>query len=190
MGCHALLRGIFQPRDRTCVFCIAGRFFTVEPPGKHFLCCLSKMWPISKILIEAICISSSVLKDTFTKYAILDWQIFCFQHFKDSLCYLLTSIVSDEKSLLLSFYCILFLDVFRILPLFQFLRFDYGISDLIFVIFLYCSGSLIFFNLWVYSFLHIGNFPTIMSLNIFPNLLLLVNSFAYVSCCDMVSAGH
>ena len=104
VGCCALLRGIFRPRDQTCVFCIAGGFFTVEPLGKHFLCCLSKMWPISKILIEAICISSSVLKDTFTKYAILDWQIFCVQHFKDSLCYLLTSLVSDEKSLLFLLY--------------------------------------------------------------------------------------
>ena len=28
-GCHALLQGIFQPRDRTQVSCIAGRFFTI-----------------------------------------------------------------------------------------------------------------------------------------------------------------
>ena len=31
-----------QPRDRTrdisCVFCIAGRFFTAEPPGKLLIC--------------------------------------------------------------------------------------------------------------------------------------------------------
>ena len=38
VGCHALLQGIFPPRGRICgiswVFCIAGRFFTIELPGK------------------------------------------------------------------------------------------------------------------------------------------------------------
>ena len=29
-------RGSFQPRDWTCISCIAGRFFTAEPPGKPF----------------------------------------------------------------------------------------------------------------------------------------------------------
>ena len=36
-GCYALLQGIFQSRDRTCVSCsscIAGRFFTAEPQRK------------------------------------------------------------------------------------------------------------------------------------------------------------
>ena len=36
-GLHALLQGIFLPRDRTCVSsisCFAGGFFTTEPPGK------------------------------------------------------------------------------------------------------------------------------------------------------------
>ena len=27
-------RGSSQPRDRTCISCIAGRFFTAEPSGK------------------------------------------------------------------------------------------------------------------------------------------------------------
>ena len=27
-------RGSFQPRDQTCVSCLAGRFFTTEPPGR------------------------------------------------------------------------------------------------------------------------------------------------------------
>ena len=27
-------RGSSQPRDRTCISCIAGRFFTILPPGK------------------------------------------------------------------------------------------------------------------------------------------------------------
>ena len=36
VGCHFLLQGIFSPRNQTrvsCIFCIAGRFFTTEPPG-------------------------------------------------------------------------------------------------------------------------------------------------------------
>ena len=33
-GCHALLQGIVQPRDQDQVSHIAGRFFTIEPPGK------------------------------------------------------------------------------------------------------------------------------------------------------------
>ena len=34
LGCHALLREIFEPRDRTQGSCIVGGFFTSEPPGK------------------------------------------------------------------------------------------------------------------------------------------------------------
>ena len=33
-GCHALLQGMFPTRDPTQVSCIAGRFFTTEPPEK------------------------------------------------------------------------------------------------------------------------------------------------------------
>ena len=33
-------RGSSQPRDQTPVSCIAGRFFTVEPPGKALLYCI------------------------------------------------------------------------------------------------------------------------------------------------------
>ena len=34
-------RGSSQPRDRTCVSCFTGRFFTVEPPGVALeSCCL------------------------------------------------------------------------------------------------------------------------------------------------------
>ena len=36
-------KGSFQPRDRTrvsCIFCIAGRFFTTESPGEPLLCML------------------------------------------------------------------------------------------------------------------------------------------------------
>ena len=32
-------RGYSQPRDRTQVSCIAGRFFTTEPPGKPSIRC-------------------------------------------------------------------------------------------------------------------------------------------------------
>ena len=28
-------RGSSQPRDQTCISCIAGEFFTIEPSGKH-----------------------------------------------------------------------------------------------------------------------------------------------------------
>ena len=34
MGFHFLPQGIFWPRDRTYVSCMAGRFFTSEPPGE------------------------------------------------------------------------------------------------------------------------------------------------------------
>ena len=37
MGCHFLLRGSSRPRDRTCVCCLAGGFFTTEPPGNPIL---------------------------------------------------------------------------------------------------------------------------------------------------------
>ena len=33
-GCHLLLQGIFPAQGLTCTSCIAGRFFTTEPPGK------------------------------------------------------------------------------------------------------------------------------------------------------------
>ena len=35
-------RGSFQPRDQTQVFCIAGRFFTTELPGKTLVAQESK----------------------------------------------------------------------------------------------------------------------------------------------------
>ena len=50
VGCHFLLQGIFPPRDRTCVSCvscIAGGFFTTEPPEKpvQSLCTPSLFFP-------------------------------------------------------------------------------------------------------------------------------------------------
>ena len=33
-GCHFLFPGIFPTQDRTCLFCLAGGFFTAEPPEK------------------------------------------------------------------------------------------------------------------------------------------------------------
>ena len=35
-------RGSFQSRDRTCFSCIAGKFFTTEPPGNPQLSCYIK----------------------------------------------------------------------------------------------------------------------------------------------------
>ena len=48
-------RGSFQPRDRTCIPCIAGEFFTAEPPGKPFnknelLLLLFSCWVVSNSL--------------------------------------------------------------------------------------------------------------------------------------------
>ena len=40
-GCHLLLRGSSWAKDKpgvSCVSCIAGRFFTAEPPGKFYGC--------------------------------------------------------------------------------------------------------------------------------------------------------
>ena len=34
VGCHALPRGSSWPKDLTHIFCIAGRFFTTEPPNQ------------------------------------------------------------------------------------------------------------------------------------------------------------
>ena len=34
VNCHALFQGIFSTQDQTWVSCIAGSFFTAEPPGK------------------------------------------------------------------------------------------------------------------------------------------------------------
>ena len=39
VGCHALLQGIFLMKGTwvSCISCIAGGFFTTEPPGKPFI---------------------------------------------------------------------------------------------------------------------------------------------------------
>ena len=34
VGCHSLFQGSSQPKDQNCICCIAGGFFTAEPPGK------------------------------------------------------------------------------------------------------------------------------------------------------------
>jgi len=50
-------RGSIQPRDRTrvsCIFCIAGRFFTTESPGEPLLCMLLLL------LLRASVVSDSV----------------------------------------------------------------------------------------------------------------------------------
>ena len=42
MGCHALLQAIFPTQGLSLHLCIAGRFFTTEPPGKpKGMTCLS-----------------------------------------------------------------------------------------------------------------------------------------------------
>ena len=46
-------RGSSQPRDRTCVSCTAGRFFTTEPPGK-FLHCVPVAALISSFRVSSL----------------------------------------------------------------------------------------------------------------------------------------
>ena len=51
MGWHALLQGIFLTQDQTgvfCVSCIAGRFFTTEPPGTSY----THLHILTKITLE------------------------------------------------------------------------------------------------------------------------------------------
>ena len=52
-GCH-FLQGSSQPRDWTCISCIAGGFFTTEPPGKPSLALFNikvkKIWPNGKCM--------------------------------------------------------------------------------------------------------------------------------------------
>ena len=52
-------RGSPQPRDRTQVSCIAGRFFTTEPPGKPH----ANIPPLQKCLREQFLILLSQLPD-------------------------------------------------------------------------------------------------------------------------------
>ena len=52
VGCHALFRGSSWPRDWTQVSCIAGRFFTTEPPGKSWhtyitMCKRDSQWKVA-----------------------------------------------------------------------------------------------------------------------------------------------
>ena len=44
-GSHSLSRGSSWPRDQTCLFCLAGRFFTSEPLGKP----KQPVWPFKNI---------------------------------------------------------------------------------------------------------------------------------------------
>ena len=49
-------RGSFQPRDQTCVSCIAGEFFTTEPSGKpcmsvrHVISPVARFRPTARLL--------------------------------------------------------------------------------------------------------------------------------------------
>ena len=43
-------RWSFQPRDQTCVSCIAGRFFTTESPGKSIWHLLTARWNDDRLL--------------------------------------------------------------------------------------------------------------------------------------------
>ena len=53
-------RGSYQPRDGTCVSCIAGRFFTTALPGKPciwlvlLICILKDKTVIANIVVLAV----------------------------------------------------------------------------------------------------------------------------------------
>ena len=50
VGCHFLLLGSFLTEDWTCISCIAGGFFTAEPPGKpELVCYYLKYWKSENI---------------------------------------------------------------------------------------------------------------------------------------------
>ena len=42
-GCHFLHQGIFPTQESNPLSCLAGRFFTSEPPGKLIIMCLSNL---------------------------------------------------------------------------------------------------------------------------------------------------
>ena len=59
VGCYALLRGSFRPRDRTrvsCITCNAGRFFTAEPSGRPP--CLIHMLKVRLLKLQVVITSS------------------------------------------------------------------------------------------------------------------------------------
>ena len=76
VGCHVLLQRTFPPRGRTCSSCnscIAGRFFTTEPPGKPihvhthtYIHTLGKSTLLNicivNVLSQAVCVAFIFLK--------------------------------------------------------------------------------------------------------------------------------
>ena len=62
-GAIAFSRGSSQPRDRSCVFFIAGRFFTTEPPGKASLFTLnSRLLPLPFLILLTASICHLLIK--------------------------------------------------------------------------------------------------------------------------------
>ena len=57
----SFFRGSSQPRDRTCVSCIVGGFFTTEPPGKPSTGVGREKWVIMG-LYETMCVKPFRLK--------------------------------------------------------------------------------------------------------------------------------
>ena len=110
-------------------------------------------------LFVSVFISPSFLKDIFTEYRILDWQIFFFKHFKGITPFSLAYIFSDEiLSIILSFFYLHIMYLFLWFLRFFFLSLIFHnlvyFPQFLLYFFNVCSawGSLSFLQLWVYNF--------------------------------------
>ena len=82
MGCHSLLQGIFSLSDGTrvsCVFCIAGGFFTTKPPEKpqiHLVAQSVKNLPtVQEIQVPSLSWEDPLEKEMANHSSILAWEI-------------------------------------------------------------------------------------------------------------------
>ena len=88
-------RGSSQPRDRTHVFCLAGRFFTIEPPRRPIWYHRSALFPPSDSL-NCVCVCVLSLK-CITSVLTVSINVFI-EHF-----YLLST---QTKKLVFDFICL------------------------------------------------------------------------------------
>ena len=93
------------PRDRNHISCIAGRFFTVEPPGKPFYKALGYIssWPQSQeiMLQKQVCAFREICSDHYFKGKLeTTIQIFCATKLEISV-YLWNEIIQEVIELLI-----------------------------------------------------------------------------------------
>ena len=90
-GCHFLLQGSSQPRDRTCVSyvsCIASRFFIPEPSGKpcsYLYVFFLWLWTIriNKLFLERWTLILSLIFQSSKQLNIRRYQLLCRQSLKN-----------------------------------------------------------------------------------------------------------